>query len=203
MIRVQNLDEAYAQTVSLFNTENNDGIELLGKMDTLIASLKEHWIGEDGTKHINRLIDIHDRLQKFIEVTLENTREAMVSVVNIQELRRSNGGGGEVGEIKQVASDFVKNIAKVESTAQYYIDPAISGDYTLLEEIEEKLKLFDTNVKAEKDDLMQNWIEGSNRDAVQANFDEIESLGTEAEKVVADVKQELSTSISNAQQIMD
>ena len=114
MIRVQNLDEAYAQTVSLFNTENNDGIELLGKMDTLIANPKEHWIGEDGTKHINRLIDIHDKLQKFIEVTLENTRDAMVSVVNIQELRRSNGGGGEVGQIKQVSSDFVKNIAKVD-----------------------------------------------------------------------------------------
>jgi len=203
MIRVKNLDEAHSQTVKLFDTENNDGIELLGRLDVLIGGLKEHWIGEDGTKHINRLIEIHEKLQQFLTVTLESTKEAMISVVNLQEVRRANGGGGQVGDVRSVTSDFIKSIAKVETTAEYYIDPAISNDYKVLEEVEEKMKAFDSTFKSQEAELMENWISGSNRETVQANFEEIETLGAEAEKVIAEVKQELSTSITNAQTVME
>ena len=202
MIRVKNLDEAHAQTTKLFDTENKDGIELLNQLDKLIAGLKEHWIGEDGTNHINRLIEIHDRLQKYVQATLASTRGAMISVVNLQEVRRANGGGGQVGDVKQANEDFIKNISRVETTAEYYIDPAIKEDYKLLEEVEERLKAFDSTVKVQKDELMENWISGSDREEVQGTFDEIETLGQEAERVVAEVKQELSTSISNAEQLM-
>jgi uncharacterized protein YukE len=203
MIRVKNLDEAHAQTAKLFDTENKDGVELLNQLDKLIAGLKEHWIGEDGTNHINRLIEIHDKMQKYILGTLECTKLAMVSVVNLQEVRRANGGGGQVGDVRQSNGDFVKNIARVETTTEYYIDPAIREDYKVLEDVEERLKAFDSTVKAQKDELMENWVSGSNREDVQGTFDEIESLGAEAERVVAEVKQELGTSISNAEQVME
>ncbi len=203
MIRVKNLDQAHEQTTKLFDTQSNDGVELLGRMDTLIAGLKEHWIGEDGTKHINRLIDIHEKLQTFLTASLESTKAAMVSVVSLQEVRRANGGGGQVGEIRPSNSDFKKSIGRVETTAEYYIDPAITNDYKVLEECEEKMKAFDSSFKSQRAELMENWIDGSNRETVQANFDEIESLGAEAEKVLAEVKQELNTSITNAQQVMD
>ena len=154
MIRVKNLDQSYDQTARLFDTENKDGVELLGRIDVLIGGLKEHWIGEDGTKHINRLIDIHEKLQKFLTATLESTREAMTSIVNLQEVRRANGGGGQVGDVKPSTSDFVKTIARVETTAEYYIDPAINNDYKVLEEVEEKLKAFDAQFKSQRDELM-------------------------------------------------
>jgi hypothetical protein len=203
MIRVKNLDQAHEQTTKLFDTENNDGVELLGRLDVLIAGLREHWIGEDGTKHINRLIDIHEKLQTFLTATLESTRDAMISVVNLQEVRRSNGGGGQVGQVRSSVSDFQKSIARVETTAEYYIDPTITNDYKVLEEVEEKMKAFDSTFKSQRNELMENWTDGSNRAQVQANFDEIETLGAEAEKVLAEVKQELNTSIQNAQQVME
>ena len=203
MIRVKNLDQAHEQTTRLFDTLNNDGVELLGRIDVLVAGLKEHWIGEDGTKHINRLIDIHEKMQSFLTASLESTRDAMTSIVNLQEVRRANGGGGQVGDIRPTVTDFQKSIARVETTPEYYIDPSITNDYKVLEEVEEKTKAFNSTFKAQRSELMENWIDGSNRETVQANFDEIEALGAEAEKIVAEVKQELNTSITNAQQVME
>ena len=65
------------------------------------------------------------------------------------------------------------------------------------------MKAFDSTFKSQEAELMENWISGSNRETVQANFEEIETLGAEAEKVIAEVKQELSTSITNAQTVME
>ena len=201
-IRLENLDEAHSQATKLYNTGSKNGVEILNQLETLINNLKNHWIGEDGTKHINRLIEIHDKLQGFLSVTLENTRDAVSKIVQVQEVRRANGGSGVVGEVVAQVTDFVKSIEKAETTAEYFIDPAINEDYSFLEGIEEKFKSFDNDFKNEKNDLMQNWKSGNNREQIQAQFDQIESLGQEAEKVLAEVKQELSTSINNARQIM-
>jgi len=203
MIRLKDLDGAYAQTVQLLDTENNDGVELLNQFETLINGLKDHWIGKDGTNHINRMIEVHEKLQKFLATTLENTRDAMTSVVQVQEVRRSNGGGGDVGDIKSVNTEFMKSFARVEDTAEYYIDPAIQNDYKQLETVAELLKGFNSKVNARKGDLMENWIDGSNRDQTNANFETLDQVGKEAEKILAEVKQDLGTAINNASQIMD
>ena len=202
MIRVNDLDKAYEQTLDLFNTENDMGKTLLDQFFTLISGLKDHWIGEDGTNHINNLIDIHDKLQKFLSVSLASTKSAMIDVVSLQELRRANGGGGQVGLVKSVEDDGLQIIPKVETTAQYYIDPAIKEDFKLLEQLESNLKDFDDKIDIQRNDLMENWISGSNREEIQGVFEEINNLAEEAEKVVADAKNELSIAINNAQDLM-
>lgn len=201
-IRLENLDEAHSQATKLYDIESKNGVEILTQIETLVGNLKNHWIGEDGTKHINKLIEIHDKLQNFLSVTLGNTRDAITKIVEVQEVRRANGGGGVVGEVPSVVDNFVKSLEKAETTAEYFIDPAITEDYSLLEGIEEKFKSFDSDFKNEKNNLMQNWKSGNNREQIQAEFDQIESLGQESEKVLAEVKQELATSINNARQIM-
>ena len=86
MINIDRLDDGYETTRKMFSLEKQEGVQLVNDLETLIEKLKEHWIGEDGTNHINRLIEIHDKMQKYILGTLECTKLAMVSVVNLQEV---------------------------------------------------------------------------------------------------------------------
>lgn len=203
MIKVENLNEAYNQTNELFDTEVNDGTELLSQMEKLIINLKEHWKGNDGIRHINRLIYDYEKFQSFLDVTIESTRNAMAGVVTLQTARKANGGGDQIGELKESFTAFFNKIEYAQVTEKYYIDPEIVNDYKLLEEVEEKIQYFDRKISTLKEHLMDNWILGYNRQEVMSYFDDIETLGEQAEKDITDMKVDLSSSISNANLIMD
>ncbi len=203
MIKIDNLDEAHSSLTELIIKENEDGVELLNKMKELIVSLNDHWIGNDATTNINKLIDVHGKLQSFILATLESTKSALISMVNLQEVRKANGGGGQIGDVYSIDTSFACSISKIPQTTEYYVDPSLKNDYTSLEYIEENLKAFDSYFKGEVDTIMNNWKSGSDREGVKANFDEINTLSTTMENTIEEVKQELSTVINNMDQVIN
>ena len=203
MIKIENLNEAYNQTIELFDTEVNDGKEILFQMETLITNLKEHWKGKDSYKHINRLIGNHERLQSFLDVTIESTRQTMASVITLQQARQANGGGGQIGDIKESVVDFLSKVNYIDETEEYYIDPLISEDYKLLEEVEEKMQTFDRKISTQRENLLANWILGYNRKEIVENFENIEMLGEKTERDITNMKTDLLASINNANLIID
>ena len=203
MIRVRDLDGGYETVSELIRVEESSGAKVVTDLADLIGQLREHWIGNDATENLNELIDVHDKLQDFLVYGLKTTTDAQEKMVEMQEVRRANGGAGLVGEVKKASEEFVAEINKLDKTAEFYCDPAARQDYETLKGIKANFTEFKNNFLTLKDELMNNWESGNNRDEAKQRFDEFEEMGTEFENVMKKTEEQLGTVISNTDKIMD
>jgi hypothetical protein len=203
MIRVRDLDGGYETVSELIRVEESSGAKVVTDLADLIGQLREHWIGNDATENLNELIDVHDELQEFLVYGLKTATDAQEKMVEMQEVRRANGGAGLVGEVKKASEEFVSEITKLDKTAEFYCDPAARQDYETLKGIKANFTEFKNNFLTIKDELMNNWESGNNRDEAKQKFDEFEEMGTEFENVMKKTEEQLGTVISNTDKIMD
>ena len=112
MIRVRDLDGGYETVSELIRVEESSGAKVVTDLAELIGQLREHWIGNDATENLNELIGVHDELQDFLVYGLKTATDAQEKMVEMQEVRRANGGAGLVGEVKKASEEFVAEINK-------------------------------------------------------------------------------------------
>jgi len=203
MIKVTNLDRAHNDLTDLIIKENQNGADILNRTKDLIMSLSNHWVGEDATKNINKLINVHQNLQTYMLTTLESTKLGLESITKLQEVRKANGGGGQVGDIYSTDTSFACIINDLPQTSEYFVDPEIRNDYNTLCSIEDDLKKFDSIFKNQTEEIMNNWQNGNNRDKIKADFDEIITASTTLENTISEVKQEINTVVNNVDQVMN
>ena len=201
MIKVTNLDRAHNDLTDLIIKENQNGADILNRTKDLIMSLSNHWVGEDATKNINKLINVHQKLQTYMLTTLESTKLGLESITKLQEVRKANGGGGQVGDIYSTDTSFACIINELPQTSEYFVDPEIRNDYNTLCSIEDDA--FDFAVFEVKLEIMNNWQNGNNRDKIKADFDEIITASTTLENTISEVKQEINTVVNNVDQVMN
>lgn len=170
-IRVNNLDLGYEQCEGLNNLVNGKGQELTNNIKNNIANLKQHWVGNDATVHINNLIELYDFLGRLVNGALGVTSSAADSMIRIQEIRQLNGGAGQIGN-KLISSADFSRIANAETTAEYYVDPAALSDLSTLKGIYSSYNEFINSFKSKRDDLFSNWTMGARIEQAKEMFDE-------------------------------
>ena len=203
MIRVKDLDGGYQTVSELIRVEESKGAKVVTDLADLIAQLREHWIGNDATENLNELMGVHDKLQDFLVYGLDTSTDAQEKMVEMQEVRRANGGAGLVGDVKKVSKEFVSEITRLDKTAEFYCDPAARQDYETLKGIKANFTEFKNEFLTIKDELMRNWESGNNRDEANQKFSEFEEMGTEFENIMKKTEEQLGTVIQNTDKIMD
>lgn len=123
-IQVNNLDQGYEQCETLNNLVKNDGEALITKLGNTITNLKSHWKGADATAHITNLITVYNGLTEMVAGAKKITSTAGSAMSAIQEVRRANGGVGNVGALLPNNAPEAAVISVPETTGEYYCDPS-------------------------------------------------------------------------------
>jgi len=199
---VNNLDGGYLTLCNLNALATNDGILMETTLKDIINKLQLHWKGNDATNHINNLMDVCIGLEAIINTVMLVAHNISKIIVNVQTIRNSNGGMGDVGTIIQYNQQQPLAFKKLDSTVEYYVDPVgAPKDFYELSDLCESFVNFCSKFSQFKNELMNNWLSGTNRDKVLSDFEEFESNISEYIKKLKDAKNNLEIATSNFKQL--
>ena len=205
MLDFTDLDLGYDQVVAIHNYIKSEGESLATRINGNIDKLTNDWVAEDATIHINNLIDVYNKLVKFIKGSVSVLSEATEKIVEVQETRESNGArssmvGGRVSSEVDLAGDK----ADIVTSAKYTTDVAVlRADYDELKSLTEEFKGFADKVAQDGDELMNNWRAGNKR---QETFEELESFKTiskESHAKMTEAHENLETAVTNIENISE
>lgn len=200
-INVRDLDLGYNQCEELNTLSKTSGANLIGNLGTDINNLKAHWKGTDATVHINNLIKVYDALVALVTDAKGVTATAGAAISAIQDVRRANGGSGNVGGPLDYNAPDSSSLGVVEATNEYYCDPSARADYSLLEQICNDYSNFINKFRSQKDSLMSNWTAGANRENAVKVFDEFDTNSETYNKYLTSAKENLSIAVNNISQL--
>lgn len=200
-ISVNNLDLGYTQCEELNTLAKTSGENLINSLGTDISNLKNHWKGSDATQHINNLVKVYNALIAIVTDAKGVTAAAGNAIIAIQEVRRSNGGAGNVGTMLSNSAPDAAAVQNAEETTEYYCDPAARTDYTQLVQICSDFQTFRNNFQTQKDTLLANWTAGANREQAVNNFNDFESNADTYYKYLTGARDNLETAVSNISQL--
>ena len=152
------LDGTYHTLEKINQLAISDGNMLIENLKKLVLDLKNHWIGNDATIHINNLIKIYDSVRNVVQnvnLVAHNTSEP---IVNAQTIRNANGGAGEVDKIIPIENGKSDTIEILQSTKEYYVDPVlVPQDLVDLQVQKDAFNNFCTKFSGYKDELLNKW----------------------------------------------
>lgn len=201
MVNFRNLDLGYEQCRDLYNAVKKDGDKLLLDMKTLYTRLNNHWKGTDATLHINQLVDIHTGINTFVADTGNAVAYAAQEISQVQGVRRANGSSGMVGEELSQCEEQGR-LTKIDETDEYSCTPDVKEDYEMLVDVCTEFDTFVSTVHDKTEELMNNWIDGNEREKVVKNSNDFESLSDEYKGYLSETSKALGIAVSNLSKIM-
>ena len=200
-INVRDLDLGYNQCEELNTLSKTSGANLISNLGTDISNLRIHWKGTDATEHINNLIKVYEALVDLVTDAKAVTSAAGARISSIQEVRRANGGSGNVGDFLDANAPEAGVQPILESTNEYYCDPSARNDYNLLEQVCSDYTAFVNDFRNQKDALMSNWTAGADRENAVKIFDEFDSNSETYNKYLISAKENLGIAVQNLSQL--
>lgn len=200
-ISVRDLDLGYNQCEELNTLAKTSGENIINSLGNDINSLKAHWVGSDATLHINNLIKVYNALVAIVTDAKGVTASAGNAIIAIQEVRRSNGGSGNVGSMLPSNAPESMTLQPNEETTEYRCDPSAKSDYTQLVQICSDFVNFRNQFQSQKDALLSNWTAGANREQAVKNFDEFASNTETYNKYLTEARDNLEIAVSNLSQL--
>ena len=201
MVNFRNLDLGYEQCKDLYDAIKVEGERLLSDLSTVYRGLNAHWKGEDATLHINQIVDVYNGVNEFIKETGNSIVFATKKVVEVQQVRKANGSSGSVGSELATMTER-EALSKIEGTMEYSCVPEAKNDLQMLIQVCGEFDSFSNNVKERTSELMENWLDGNERDKVLKNSQDFEALSADFKKYLGETKDALDTAVANLSQIM-
>lgn len=193
-----NVSAAYSQCESLNTLASSNGEKLIKNLESDINNLKVHWVGTDATKHINHLISVYNALIELVYQAKRSSSEAAsMGVIKVQTAIHSNCGEGSVGEELPSNRPDAASIATLEDTNEFYCEPASKSDYTLLVQICTDFDNFISQFTSAKDELMNNWISGANRENAVEEFNDFASNSDLYKNYLIEARDNLEIAVNN------
>lgn len=196
-INVNNLDLGYNQCEELNTLSRTSGENLISNLGSDINNLKAHWKGTDATTHINNLIKVYNGLIAIVTDAKAVTSAAGSAMSAIQEVRRANGGAGNVGAMLPNNAPDAALIGNVDDTTEYFCDPSARADYTTLVQICTDFVNFRNQFTSQKDTLMSNWTAGANREQAVKAFSDFEGNADTYNTYLTGARDNLEIAVNN------
>jgi len=197
-----NLDGAYTTLSNLNALATGDGATMETNLKNVISNLQLHWKGNDAAVHINNLMDVCSGLDTIINSVMIVAHNVSMPIVNAQTIRNSNGGMGDVGSVIAYNQQAPLLFQKLESTTEYFVDPiGAPKDYSELCDVCNSFTSFCSKFTQYREELMNNWMSGTNRDKAVSDFEEFESNVSNYTKKLNEAKDNLGNATSNLKQI--
>ena len=205
MLDFNDLDLGYEQVVQIHSYICGEGESLATRINGNIDKLTNDWVAEDATIHINNLIDVYNKLVKFIKGSVAVLAEATEKIVEVQETRESNGAkssmvGGKVSKEVDLAGDK----AEITTSVKYTTDVAVlRADYDELNNLTEEFKAFADKVEKDGDELMQKWLAGNKRSETFEELESFKTISKESHAKMTEACEKLELAVSNIENISE
>ena len=188
-INVNNLDLGYDQSSEIHNLIMTDGKNLLDNLETNITN-------------INNLIIVYKALGALLSDGKVTISAAANRISAIQRVRNANAGGtGNVGDELDKSEMGITEIANVEPTDQYFVEPTAATDLTDLTEVCSKFEKFATEFTSRKDELLSNWTAGADRETAVKLFNDFSTNSDEYNTYLKNAESELGKAVANIQKL--
>ena len=205
MVDFNDLDLGYEQVVAIHNYITNTGTDIATRLNANIDKLTNDWVAEDATLHINNLIDVYNKLVKFIKSSVSALSDATEKIVQVQETRESNGArsamvGGKVSQDVDLAGDK----AEISTSVKYTSDAAaLRSDYDELGHLTEEFKAFSDKVNQDGEELMSNWRAGNRREETKQELESFKTIAIEGHEKMTNAYDKLGTATTNIENISE
>ena len=203
MVDFNDLDLGYEQVVGIHSYITNEGESLATRINGNIDKLTNDWVAEDATLHINNIIDVYNKLVKFIKACVAVLADATEKIIQVQETRESNGAtssmvGGKVSREVDLTGDKAEITKSVKYTTEVSI---LRADFEELNNLTEEFKIFSERVEKEGDDLMQNWLAGNGRTETKEELESFKTVSKESHVKMTEACEKLELAVNNIENI--
>ena len=203
MVDFNDLDLGYEQVVGIHSYITNEGESLATRINGNIDKLTNDWVAEDATLHINNIIDVYNKLVKFIKASVAVLADATEKIIQVQETRESNGAtssmvGGKVSREVDLTGDKAEITKSVKYTTEVSI---LRADFEELNNLTEEFKIFSERVEKEGDDLMQNWLAGNGRTETKEELESFKTVSKESHVKMTEACEKLELAVNNIENI--
>ena len=191
------------QTEEMFNVTNTTGRNLVNSFGTTIENLKSHWKGSDAVANLTDLArvytsvtDLVKNLQKLIVVV--NNEE----VLPLQKHIVASGGSCMVGNELTVQFDVDSSMSVPTESVESWTDPALIADAENFSTFPDTFKKFVDELNTTKNELLNNWLDGANRDTVLRTFEEFNNNVPDYSSKITKVRDNLNIVAENKKQML-
>jgi uncharacterized protein YukE len=191
------------QTEEMFNVTNTTGKDLVESFQSTIENLKVHWKGSDATANLTDLARVYTAVTDLIK----NLQKIIVAVNNeevlpLQKHIVSSGGSCTVGKDLAVSFNADSNISIPTETVESYTDPALITDAENFSKFPETFDKFVDELNNAKNELLNNWLDGADRDAVVRTFEEFNNNAPDYKSKITKVRDNLNIVAENKKQVL-
>ena len=191
-----NLDETYSIISRAYNLTANDCVRIKETLEKIVPDMDNHWKSSDASVQKNNIGRMCQGLGNLIQALLPILEAAGNSIVDTQEIRKNNGGFGEVGTRLQHKEITINQLPEYdEHTPAYTIDDGIEkviGDFSTCSDDFSK---FNSEIINAADNLLQIWKEGEDRTKLEKALNEYRENSELYKKTFADLKEKYETNL--------
>lgn len=191
------------QTEEMFNVTNTSGRNLVNNFGATIENLKSHWKGSDAVANLTDLArvytavtDLVKNLQKIIVVV--NNEE----VIPLQKHIVASGGSCTVGNELAVQFDVDSSMSVPTDSVESWTDPALIADAESFTTFPDTFEKFVDELNTSKNELLNNWLDGANRDTVVRTFEEFNNNVPDYSSKITKVRDNLNIVAENKKQML-
>ena len=161
-----------------------------------IENLKGCWEGKDAGTQIQNVVVVHNAMVGIRNSLAELATDASAVAANYRDIQNANGAGLEsfaaiTTDTKSKTEDYTDerdtvNISSEANTGKSKIDQANNA-----------LPEFISQVQRYYDLLMENWTVGTGRDKAQAAFEDFISNSQKYREILSEASESISSAIAN------
>jgi len=201
MIEFTDYNLAYTQTEEIYKLIQENGEDIIKRLETLCASLKNKWKASDALVHINKLVEIHTSLSKYLENSTSMLVEVNDRVVDILEAVNRISGGVVVGERFADKFDFTKQ-EDTEDDKGYKMEN-LSDEFNSLDTICQDYLKFKNDYAEKFGEFFDNWKDDPKKKRIEEIFNEFIGKMDEYQPVLEESRQALGQVVSNTEGLLE
>lgn len=192
-----------SQAEEMFNVTNTTGRDLINSFANSIESLKSHWKGSDAVANLTDLSKVYtavtDLIKKLQKIIVEvNNSE----VLPLQKHIVASGGSCTIGNELGITLNVDSTIAVPTEALESWTDPAIIADAETFTNFPTTFENFVNTLNEAKNNLLNNWLDGSNRAEVVSTFENFNNNVPDYKSQITKVRDNLNTVAENKKQLL-
>jgi len=172
--KVANVQQLHDDAMYLYNSlvvgGENSADSILSNLSQSIENLKNNWKGKDAGYRIQEVISVHNAMVTVRNALAQLATDSSKVATNYREIQNANGAGLDqlnviTFDTKSVLADHSDNADTID------INPEAEVGKNLLDQANNALDVFKTDVRTKYDSIMENWTVGTGRDSAKDAFD--------------------------------
>ena len=188
---------------ALFNVTNTSGRDLINSFSASIENLKSHWKGSDAVANLTDLSKVYTSVTDLVK----NLQRLIVTVNNeevlpLQKHIQASGGSCTIGKELNVTLNMDSFISVPTEALESWTDPSIISDAETFNNFPTTFENFVNALNEAKDNLLNNWLDGANRQEVVTAFNNFNNNVADYKNQITKVRNNLNTVAENKKQLM-